>query len=58
MELWSSSFSGKTITAKTLAMNEAIDDLRDAVLDLKSAALGKEAGGEASALFWSTSVRS
>jgi len=45
MELWSSSFSGKTITAKTLAMNEAIDDLRDAVLDLKSAALGKEAGG-------------
>jgi len=45
MELWSSSFSGKTITAKTLAMNDAIDDLREAASDLRSAALGKEGGG-------------
>jgi hypothetical protein len=46
MELWSSSFSGKTIAAKTLAMNAAIDELREAAADLRVAAEGKESGGE------------
>jgi hypothetical protein len=46
MELWSSSFSGKTITPKTLAMNAAIDELREAAADLRTAYLGKESGGE------------
>lgn len=46
MELWSSSFSGKTITSKTLAMNAAIDELREAAADLRTASEGKESGGE------------
>ena len=29
LELWSSSFSSKTISPKTLAMNDAIDELRE-----------------------------
>jgi hypothetical protein len=31
MQLWASSFSGKTISDKTVAMNAAVDELRDAV---------------------------
>mmetsp|Transcript_12230 Transcript_12230/g.40563 ORF Transcript_12230/g.40563 Transcript_12230/m.40563 type:complete len:220 (+) Transcript_12230:37-696(+) len=45
LELWSSSFSSKTISPKTLAMNDAIDELREACRDLRSAASGKEGSG-------------
>lgn len=45
MSLWSSSWSGKTISEKTLEMNSAIDDLKLAAADLQVAADGKEAGG-------------
>ena len=45
MELWASSFSGKTISPKTLGMNDAIGDLRLAVADLKFAATGTEGSG-------------
>ena len=31
MQLWASSFSGKSISEKTIAMNAAVDELRDAV---------------------------
>ena len=34
MQLWASSFSGKTISDKTVAMNAAVDELRDAVSSL------------------------
>jgi hypothetical protein len=45
MELWASSWSGKTISDKTLEMNKAIDELRTAAADLQTAANGQEAGG-------------
>lgn len=34
MQLWASSFSGKSISEKTIAMNAAVDELRDAVRSL------------------------
>ncbi|KAL3912581.1 MAG: hypothetical protein SGPRY_008288 [Prymnesium sp.] len=45
MELWASSWSSKTISDKTLAMNIALDELREACRALKVAADGKEGGG-------------
>ena len=45
MQLWASSFSGKTISEKTLAMNNAIDELKSAVNTLEIAARGTEGGG-------------
>eukprot|EP00966_Prymnesium_polylepis_P077365 1792080-Prymnesium_polylepis.1 len=42
MELWASSWSSKTISDKTLAMNIALDELREACRGLKLAADGKE----------------
>ena len=45
MELWASSWSGKTISDKTLAMNVALDELREACRALKIASDGKEKGG-------------
>ena len=45
MELWASSWSSKTISDKTLAMNVALDELREACRALKIAADGKESGG-------------
>jgi len=45
MELWASSWSSKTISDKTLAMNIALDELREACRGLKLAADGKEGGG-------------
>ena len=45
MQLWASSFSGKTISEKTLAMNGAIDELKSAVSTLEIAARGTEGGG-------------
>jgi hypothetical protein len=45
MQLWASSFSGKTISEKTIAMNAAVDELRDAVKFLNVAAVGTEKGG-------------
>jgi len=44
-ELWASSFSSKTISDKTIAMNIAIDELRESARALKIAADGKESGG-------------
>jgi len=43
--LWASSFSGKTISEKTVAMNGAVDELREAVKLLKIASLGTEGKG-------------
>lgn len=45
MELWASSFSGKTISEKTIAMNAAVAELKDAVNALNVAAVGTEKGG-------------
>lgn len=45
MELWASSFSGKTISEKTIAMNAAVAELKDAVNALNVAAIGTEKGG-------------
>lgn len=45
MELWSSSWSSKTISDKTLAMNEAVLELKEAAAALSIAATGKEKGG-------------
>jgi len=45
MQLWASSFSGKTISEKTLAMNGAVDELKEAVRFLNIAAIGTEKGG-------------
>ena len=45
MELYASSFSGKTIADKTLEMNKAIAELRDAKTEILKAAIGQEAGG-------------
>ena len=42
MSLWASSFSSKTISDKTTAMNAAIDELREAVAAMEIAANGKE----------------
>jgi len=42
MRLWASSWSGKTVAEKTLAMNQAIEELEDAAKNLEVAALGKE----------------
>lgn len=42
MELWASSWSGKSISEKTLAMNVAIDELREACRGLRVASEGKE----------------
>jgi len=42
MRLWASSFSGKTVSDKTVAMNEAIAELEDAARNLEIAALGQE----------------
>jgi len=42
MRLWSSSWSGKVISDKTLAMNAAIDELEEAVASLSIAAGGQE----------------
>jgi hypothetical protein len=44
MQLWASSFSGKTISDKTVAMNAAVDELRDAVKFLSIASIGTEKG--------------
>lgn len=45
MQLWASSFSGKTISEKTLAMNGAVDELQSAVKTLEIAAKGTEGSG-------------
>ena len=45
MRLWSSSWSGKTLSEKTLAMNEAVDELAEAASSLEVAATGKEKAG-------------
>ena len=45
MLLWSSSMSGKTISAKTYAMNAAVDELREATDMLRVAATGEEGQG-------------
>jgi len=45
MELFASSWSSKTISDKTLAMNVAIDELREAARGLKIASEGKEKSG-------------
>ena len=45
MGLFASSFSSKTISDKTLAMNTAVDELREAADSLAIAAAGKTAGG-------------
>lgn len=45
LELYASSFSSKTISDKTIAMNIAIDELREAARALKVASDGKESGG-------------
>jgi len=45
MELWASSFSGKTISEKTLAMNGAVGELKEAASLLGIAAEGTEKGG-------------
>lgn len=42
MRLWSSSWSGKIISDKTVAMNAAIDELEEAVASLQIAADGKQ----------------
>ena len=42
MRLWSSSWSGKVISDKTLAMNAAIDELEEAVASLQIAAAGQD----------------
>jgi len=42
MKLWASSWSGKTVSEKTVAMNLAIEELEDAAKNLEIAALGKE----------------
>ena len=41
LKLWASSFSGKTVSDKTLAMNIAIDELAEAAASLEVAANGK-----------------
>jgi len=45
LELWASSWSSKTISEKTIAMGDAIRELREAADDLKIAAEGKATGG-------------
>ena len=45
MQLWASSFSGKSISEKTIAMNAAVDELRDAVKFLDIAVQGTEKSG-------------
>lgn len=45
MGLFASSFSSKTISDKTLAMNTAVDELREAADSLAIAAAGKTSGG-------------
>lgn len=45
MELYASSFSGKTIADKTLQMNVAIEELRESKSELLRAAIGNEGGG-------------
>jgi hypothetical protein len=45
MRLWASSFSGKTLSDKTLAMQAAVDELSEAISSLEVAANGKEKGG-------------
>jgi hypothetical protein len=42
MRLWASSWSSKTISDKTVAMQAAIDELDEAAASLEIAALGKE----------------
>jgi hypothetical protein len=42
MRLWASSFSSKTISDKTLAMNLALDELEESINSLSIAATGKE----------------
>lgn len=42
MRLWASSWSSKTVSEKTLAMNDAIDELAEAASSLQIAATGKE----------------
>jgi len=54
MRLWASSWSGKTVTDKTLAMNQAIDELEDAAKNLEVAALGKEKASGFAAIFGGT----
>ena len=45
MRLWASSWSSKTVSDKTVAMNEAVDELQEAAKSLQIAAAGKEGGG-------------
>ena len=45
MQLWASSFSGKSISEKTIAMNAAVDELRESVSFLTIATVGTEKGG-------------
>lgn len=45
MQLWASSWSGKTISDKTLAMSAAIDELRESAATLALCAAGTEADG-------------
>lgn len=42
MSLWSSSFSSKVISDKTIAMNAAIEELQEATASLEVAAIGKQ----------------
>jgi hypothetical protein len=42
MELWASSWSGKTISDKSVAMNAAVEELREACQSLQLAATGQE----------------
>jgi len=45
MRLWASSFSGKTLSDKTLAMQAAVDEIDECIKSLDVAAQGKISGG-------------
>jgi hypothetical protein len=45
MRLWASSFSGKTISEKTTAMDKAIAEVEEAAAALEIAATGESKGG-------------
>lgn len=42
MELWASSWSGKVISDKTVAMSSAVDELREACQSMQLAATGED----------------
>jgi hypothetical protein len=45
MRLWASSFSGKTLAPKTLAMQNAVDEIEECIQSLNVAAQGTVDGG-------------